>query len=136
MPLKSASSKIAIAAAAAFALGSTAMAQTMVGDQEIVDDADMQLVEEHCAELTDAADTLETDDTATDDLAADDEDPATDDLADDTATDDLADDAATDDLAADTETDDLAEDGETSSGILDLAAITAEDCEAAGIGSE
>lgn len=164
MPFKSASSKITLAAAAAFALSSTAMAQTMVGDQE-VSEADMPMVEAHCATLTGdlaADDTM--DDTATDDLAADDtfDDTATDDMAaddpvGDTATDDLAaddpvddmatgatdpaDDPATDDLAADdpvgdTATDDLAADDTMDDEMVDLAAITAEDCEAAGIGTE
>lgn len=139
MTFKSRTSPIALAAAFAFAMGSTAFAATMVGGQE-VSDADLPMVTAHCAALTD-------DMAASDDAAGIDQDttaavPQADDSGtpDSSATDDLA---ASPDAGSDTGTDDFGSDStasdSTSAGddaqgqALDLAAITAADCEAAGL---
>lgn len=116
MFFKTFASPIALAAAAALALGSTAYAQTMVGDQEI-SDTDLPAVTEHCAMLSEAgaADSATTDDMATDDAAADDAVTADDSAAPD------------DNMAADGA---VAEEGEME---IDLDIITLEECRAAGL---
>lgn len=136
MFLKSRTSPIALAAAFAFAMGSTAFAATMVGDQEI-SDADLAMVTAHCASLTsdtaatDGATDLDQDTTAavppansgTPDTPATSDGPASSDMSNDSGATD------TDDLAADSAPADDSVTGEA----VDLAAITAADCEAAGL---
>lgn len=136
MFLKSRTSPIALAAAFAFAMGSTAFAATMVGDQE-VSDADLTMVTAHCASLTgdtaatDNATDLDQDTTAavppansgTPDTPATGDGPASSDMSNDTGA------TGTDNLAANSAPADDSAAGET----VDLAAITAADCEAAGL---
>jgi hypothetical protein len=61
MPFKSASSTIALTAAAAFALSTSAFAQTVVGSQEVSEE-DMTRVMQHCQTLTEGAGAGATDD--------------------------------------------------------------------------
>lgn len=110
MSFKSRTSPIALAAAFAFAMGSTAFAATMVGDQE-VSDAELPSVTAHCESLTG--------DMAATDSTADVDQDTTASIQDNAAEAPAPKDSATVDDAS----------GQT----VDLAAITAEDCEAAGL---
>lgn len=143
MPFKTASSTIALTAAAAFALSTSAFAQTMVGGQDIGDE-DLPMVTAHCEMLagepaTHAMDDAVTDDTAADDLAVD-GDAAGIDAMDDTDAGgeldaggpDIETDAAPEAGTADddaTTTDAPAAD---TAGV-DIDAISIEDCQAAGL---
>lgn len=112
MPFKTASSTIALTAAAAFALSTSVFAQTMVGGQEVSDE-DLEFVTVHCETLAGGLDTEA--------MGAEPEE-TTDET---TETNNGDEDAA----PADAETDD-------SDGVLtdiDIDEITLEDCEAAGL---
>lgn len=129
-----ASKPMALAAAFALAMSSTAFAQTMVGDQEVAAD-DMPLVEEHCASLAsvDEMEAMETDDTtadATTGAMAPDAGAAGGMDAGAPGADAMAAPDATDTAEADMDA------GDDDAGIVDLAAITAEDCETAGIATQ
>lgn len=134
MLFRSTAKPTALAAAFALAMSSAALGQTMVGDQEISED-DMPLVEEHCASLAsaDEMDAMEPGDTATEDADAGTEAMTPEAGTADAMTADAppADGAAT----ADAMETDTAADG-ADDDILDLASITAEDCEAAGISAQ
>lgn len=114
MTIKSLVSPIALAAAAALALSFPAFAQTTVGDQQISDE-DLPAVTEHCTMLADegAADAAAPADAAGDAAA-----PA---------------DAAGDAAAGAETTDGDAAAGADAGAMLDLEAITLEDCQAAGL---
>lgn len=107
MPIRTASSTVALTAAAAFALGTGAFAQTMVGPQEISDE-DLPMVTEHCEMLAG--------------------EPATDDMAADAGTDG---ETAEVPGAADAPATDAPADGTTAG--VDFDAITIEECQAAGL---
>lgn len=114
MNLKTLVSPLALAAAGSLLLGSAAFAQTTVGDQEI-SDADLPRVTEHCVALSQADGEGPADPVA--------EDP--DHMAGDPA---VNEEAQTEDAAPAEPAADAAE-GDT----VDLAAITIEDCQAAGL---
>ena len=149
MPFKTASSTIALTAAAAFALSTSAFAQTMVGGQEVSDE-DLPMVTEHCEMLAGdpaggamdgaATDAPAADGMATDGMAADDG-AVTDGMAGDDA---MADTDAGGEMDAggpDIETGaDTATDGAAATDMpaddmagIDYDAITLEECQAAGL---
>jgi hypothetical protein len=113
MHLKTASMRIALTAATAFALGTSVFAQTMVGGQEVSDE-DLEFVTVHCKTLTGGIDAEQ--------MGAEPEEMS--DLQTDPPDGDELD-AAPDDAEV-----------EDSDGVLttvDIDAITMEDCEAAGL---
>lgn len=150
MPFKTASSTIALTAAAAFALSTSAFAQTMVGGQEVSDE-ELPMVTEHCEMLAGepaggAMDGAATDAPATDGMATEggmaaDDGAATGGMAGDDA---MADTDAGGEMDAggpDIETGaDTATDGTATTDMpaddmagIDYDAITIEECQAAGL---
>lgn len=114
MKFKSLVSPLAVAAALSF--GTAAYAQTFVGGQEI-SDADLPIVEAHCATLAGQGDEVAPDPELDAEAPAVEDDPL--------GEDPLAEDPLEDDAAAD--------DGLDGDGALDLDAITLEDCQEAGL---
>lgn len=126
MSTKYVTSTVALAAVAALAIGLPAAAQTMVGGQEISDE-NLDMVREHCQMLANRSDTDASSDTA--DVRAPGESESGGDM--------YAEAVDSDTEAVNSSPQDGAEgntSGEASqSSSIDLDAITAEDCEAAGL---
>ena len=138
MSFKTAS--IALTAATAFALSTSAFAQTMVGSQE-VNDEDMTRVMQHCQTLTEGAGAGATDapvgTAAEGGVGGTEMGGAATGAEGETGTLDAG--GTTEGTEAAPETDAEAADAGTTDTVgdmLDLAAITAEDCEAAGLGGQ
>jgi hypothetical protein len=129
MPTRHASSTVALAALAALAFGSTAIAQTMVGGQEVSAE-DLDLVKEHCQMLTGttAGETSAETTASTDQRAPGEAEEGGDMYAEAVDSDTEAVASSPTETAAESDDDNAATDG-----AFDIGALTAEDCEAADL---